>query len=65
MHNEVLRNLFSSANMIRMMKSRGLRWAGHAARIGGRQMHVGYWWESQNEREHYQNQDIGGWIIFK
>jgi hypothetical protein len=28
-------------------------------------MHIGYWWESQKERNHYENQDIGGWIILK
>jgi hypothetical protein len=26
-------------------------------------MHVGYWWESQ--KDHYEDQDIGGWIILK
>jgi hypothetical protein len=28
-------------------------------------MHVGYWWESQKERHHYEDQDIGGWTILK
>jgi hypothetical protein len=22
-----------------------------------------YWWESQKERHHWEDQDIGGWII--
>jgi hypothetical protein len=35
-----------------MIMSRRIRWAGHAARMGGRGMHIGYWWESQKEREH-------------
>jgi hypothetical protein len=26
-------------------------------------MHIGYWWESHNERDHYEDQDVGGWII--
>jgi hypothetical protein len=26
-------------------------------------MHKGYWWESQKERLHYDDQDVGGWII--
>jgi hypothetical protein len=33
------------------------------ARMEGRGMHVGYWWESQKERDHFENQDIGGWTI--
>jgi hypothetical protein len=28
-------------------------------------MHVGYWWESQKNRDHWEAQDIGGWGILK
>jgi hypothetical protein len=34
LHNEELHILFSSPNIIRQIKSRRMRWAGHAARIG-------------------------------
>jgi hypothetical protein len=34
LHNEELHNLYSSPNVIRMIKSRRIRWAGHVARIG-------------------------------
>jgi hypothetical protein len=34
LHNEELHNLYSSLNIIRMIKSRRMRWAGHVARIG-------------------------------
>jgi hypothetical protein len=34
LHNEVLRGLYSSPSIIRMIKSRRLRWAGHVARMG-------------------------------
>jgi hypothetical protein len=30
-HNEQLRNLYSSPNIIRMIKPRRMRWAGHVA----------------------------------
>jgi hypothetical protein len=33
-HNEELRNLYSSPSIIRMMKSRRMRWARHVARMG-------------------------------
>jgi hypothetical protein len=36
LHNEVLHNLCSSPNIIRMIKSRSMRWAGQVARIGGK-----------------------------
>jgi hypothetical protein len=32
--NEELHNLYSSPNVIRQMKSRRMRWAGHVARMG-------------------------------
>jgi hypothetical protein len=34
LHNEELHNLYSSSNLIRMVKSRRMRWAGHVARMG-------------------------------
>jgi hypothetical protein len=33
-HNEELHNLYSSRNIIRIIKSRRMRWAEHAARMG-------------------------------
>jgi hypothetical protein len=43
LHNEELRDLYSSPSIIRM-KSR-MRWAGHVTQMGQRQTHTGYWWE--------------------
>jgi hypothetical protein len=34
LNNEELRNLYSSPNIIRQIKSRRMRWAGHVARMG-------------------------------
>jgi hypothetical protein len=34
LHNEELHDLFSSPSIIRIMKARWLRWAGHVARMG-------------------------------
>jgi hypothetical protein len=34
LHNEELHNLYSSPNIIRMIKSKRMRWVGHVARIG-------------------------------
>jgi hypothetical protein len=67
LHNEELHNLYSSPSIIRMMNSNRMRGTGHVARIGeGRRvMHIGYWWESQKEWDHKEDQDVGGWIILK
>jgi hypothetical protein len=59
LHNEELHNLYSPPSIARMIKSRRMRWAGNV------QMHVEYWWESQKGRDHYEDQDVGGWIILK
>jgi hypothetical protein len=42
LHNEELRDLYSSPSIIRILKSRRMRWAGHAARIGKRGTDIGY-----------------------
>jgi hypothetical protein len=52
LHNEELHNFYSSPDIIRMIKSRRIRWTGNVARMGRRGMHVGYRWESQNERDY-------------
>jgi hypothetical protein len=34
LHNDELHNLYSSPNIIKVIKSRRLRWAGHVAQMG-------------------------------
>jgi hypothetical protein len=34
LHNEELRDLYSAPSIIRIIKSRRMRWAGHVARMG-------------------------------
>jgi hypothetical protein len=34
LHNEELRDLYSSPSIIRIIKSRRMRWVGHVARMG-------------------------------
>jgi hypothetical protein len=52
LHNEELHDLYSSPSIIRIMKSRRMRWAGHVARMGTRGTPIGCWWGSQRERGH-------------
>jgi hypothetical protein len=35
-----------------MIKSRMMRWTGYVAQMGRRLIPIGYWWVSQNKRDH-------------
>jgi hypothetical protein len=67
LHNEELHNLYSSLNIIRIIKSRRTRWAGHVARIGEKRtaytsrILVG----KPEKKDHWEDQDVGGWTILK
>jgi hypothetical protein len=50
LHNEKFSDLYSSPSIIRIIKSRRMRWVGHVAQRGRRGTHIDYWWESQRER---------------
>jgi hypothetical protein len=50
MHNEELHNLYSSSGIIRIVKSRTMRWAGFVARMGRKGMCIRYWWGNQKEK---------------
>jgi hypothetical protein len=72
--NEELNDLYSSPNMIRVIKSRRMRWPWHVARMRERR---GFWWGNMRERDHlgdpdvlvriilrwiYRKWDVGTWI---
>jgi hypothetical protein len=33
--------------------------------MGRRRIHIGFWWQSQKERDHYEDLDVGGRIIIR
>jgi hypothetical protein len=44
LHNEELHNLYSSTSIIKIIKSRRMKWAGRVAEMGGaRGTCIGYW----------------------
>jgi hypothetical protein len=55
LRNEELHGLYCSPNVIRMIKSRRMRWAGHVARMGKRGILIGFWWESRKEGDHHED----------
>jgi hypothetical protein len=61
--NEELHSLYSSPNIIRMIMSRRMKWSGHVARMGREGMHIRFWWESQKERDPWEDLDVGRRIL--
>ena len=64
-YNEELRVLYSLPNIVRVVKSRRMRWTGHVARMGeGRGVHrvlVG----NLRDRGHWEDLDVDGRIILR
>jgi len=62
-HNEKLNDLYSLPNIVRVNKSRRMRWAGHVALMGEERGCIGSWWGNWRERDHWRDLGIDGWII--
>jgi hypothetical protein len=58
-HNDKLHNLYSSPNIVMVIKSMRLRWAGHVARMGRGEIFTGLWWESPKGRDHWEDLGVG------
>jgi hypothetical protein len=48
-----------------MTKSRRMSWAGHVARMGPKRNAYTILVESREERDHWEDRNIGGWIVLK
>jgi hypothetical protein len=63
LHNEELHDLYSSTNIVRVVKSRRMRWVGHVARMRRREACLGFWLGNLRERDHWGDPDVDGRII--
>ena len=51
LHNEELNDLYCSPNIVRVIKSSRMRWAGHVACMGRGEECTGIWWGNRRERD--------------
>ena len=49
LHNEELNDLYSSPNIVRVFKSRRMRWVGHVARMGEEKGCIGSCWGNRRK----------------
>jgi hypothetical protein len=65
LHNGELNDLYSSRNIIPVIKSRRMRWAGNVARMGKKEVHKGFWLGDLREGDHFGYPGVDGRIILK
>ena len=66
LHNEKLNDLYFSPNIVRVIKSRRMRWTGHVACMGERvEAYTGFWWGNLKERDHLGDQGVDERIILR
>jgi len=63
LHNEELNDLYSSPNIIRVIKSRKIRWAGHITQWGRGETHTRFWWGDMREGDYFEDQGVDGRLI--
>ena len=65
LHHEELNDLYSSPNIVRVIKSRIMRWAGHVARMGEKRGAYRVLVRKPEEKNHLLDQDVDGRIILR
>jgi hypothetical protein len=62
LHNDERHNLYSSSNIVSMIKSRRTRWAGNVARMREGEVFTGFCLRGPKVRDHWEDLGVGGRI---
>jgi hypothetical protein len=65
LHNEKLNDLYCSLTVVRVIKSRRMRWVGHVARMGRGAACTGFWWGNMKKRAQWGDPGVDGRIIIR
>jgi hypothetical protein len=63
--NEDLNDLYYSPKVIRVVKSRRMRWVGHVESRGRREVYTGFWWGYLKVRDHLGDPGVDCRIILR
>jgi hypothetical protein len=65
LHNEELHELYSSPTIVRVIKSRIMRWMGMQLGWCREEACTGFWWGNPRERDHWGDPGLDGRIIWR
>jgi hypothetical protein len=65
LHNDELHDLYSAPNIVRVIKSRRMRWAGHVARKGTGKVFTEFWLGRPKARDDWKDLGVGGRITLR
>jgi len=65
LNNEELNDVCYSSNIIRVIRSRKMRWDGYVACMGEIKMHIGFWWGNLRKRDHFEDPVVDWRIILR
>ena len=65
LHSEVLNVLHTSPNIVPVIKSIRMRWAGYVARMGRGEAYTEFWWGNLMEKDHLGDPGRDGRIILR
>jgi hypothetical protein len=63
LHNDEPHSLYSSPNIVRVIKSRKMKWTGHVARMG--KVFTGFWLGGPKARDHWEDLSGGGRLTLR
>jgi hypothetical protein len=65
LHNDELHSLYSSPNIVRVIKSRRMRWARHVAHMRRREVFAGFCLGGPKGRDHWEDLGVGERITLR